>query len=96
MKKYRGLRRSFVLLFKNGYLRRMMTTFCYHLQDTERLEGPLVYEVHFASSPPIEKLSFLYGIRVCFVCAENFFVCAQLEQKLFKKQIFKVSGMLEK
>ncbi len=24
-----------------------------------------------------------------FVCAENFFVCAPLDQMLFKKQIFK-------
>ncbi len=42
-------------------------------------------QVHFASSPPMEKSNFLYGIRLCFVCAENFFVRAQLEKKLFKK-----------
>ncbi len=49
-------------------------------------------EVHFTSSPPMEKSNFLYA----FVCAENFFVCAQFKKKLFKKQIFKVSGLLEK
>ncbi len=40
---------------------------------------------------------------MAFVCAsfvlvyaKNFFLCAQLENKLFKKQLFKVSGLLEK
>ncbi len=39
--------------------------------------------------------AFVCALFVLF-CAENFFVCAQLEQKLFKKQIFKISGLLEK
>ncbi len=31
--------------------------------------NPQKNQVHFASSPPMEKSNFLYGIRLCFVCA---------------------------
>ncbi len=38
-------------------------------QMAEHVTFSTLEEVHFASSPPMEKSNFLYGIRLCFVCA---------------------------
>ncbi len=74
-----------------------ITHFCYTRHFNTNTEGYNHISLGpFHQQPTYGKIKFSLWHSFVLVCVENFFVCALLEQKLFKKQIFKVSGLLEK